>query len=85
VRSSVVIAVLVGLLAIPPQAQEPAGSRYSSCKGDDSDARWSETPDRDLDGPSTSRGSLRFCFAHALRSPEKPPEHMPANLKELAQ
>jgi len=86
VRSSVVIAVLVGLLAIPPQAQEPAGNPIFKLQEVMIPMRDGVKLQTAILTPVDQQGSLPILFRRTPYGvPEKPPEHMPANLKELAQ
>ena len=85
-RSSVVIAVLVGLLAIPPQAQEPAGNPIFKLQEVMIPMRDGVKLQTAILTPVDQQGSLPILFRRTPYGvPEKPPEHMPANLKELAQ
>ncbi len=85
-RSSVVIAVLVGLLAIPAQAQEPAGKPIFKLQEVMIPMRDGVKLQTAILTPVDQQGSLPILFRRTPYGvPEKPPEHMPANLKELAQ
>jgi putative CocE/NonD family hydrolase len=90
VRASAMVGVLIGLLAIPTLAQEPAG------KPDFKSAfKLQEVMIPVRDGvklqtailtPVDQQGPLPILFRRTPYGvPEKPPELMPASLKELAQ
>jgi uncharacterized protein len=89
-RASAMVGVLIGLLAIPTLAQEPAG------KPDFKSAfKLQEVMIPVRDGvklqtailtPADQQGPLPILFRRTPYGvPEKPPELMPASLKELAQ
>src|SRR5258708_2100422 len=86
VRSSVLIAVLAGSLAIPVQAQEPAAKPIFKLQEVMIPMRDGVKLQTAILTPMDQQGPLPILFR---RTPygvaEKPPEHMPANLKELAQ
>jgi len=86
VRSSVLIAVLVGLLATPAQAQEPAAKAIFKLQEVMIPMRDGVKLQTAILTPVDQQGSLPILFRRTPYGvPEKPPEHMPANLKELAQ
>jgi len=77
---------LVGLLAIPPQAQEPAGNPIFKLQEVMIPMRDGVKLQTAILTPVDQQGSLPILFRRTPYGvPEKPPEHMPANLKELAQ
>ena len=85
-RSSVLIAVLVGLLATPAQAQEPAAKAIFKLQEVMIPMRDGVKLQTAILTPVDQQGSLPILFRRTPYGvPEKPPEHMPANLKELAQ
>jgi len=77
---------LVGLLAIPAQAQEPAGKPIFKLQEVMIPMRDGVKLQTAILTPVDQQGSLPILFRRTPYGvPEKPPEHMPANLKELAQ
>ncbi len=85
-RSSVLIAVLAGSLAIPVQAQEPAAKPIFKLQEVMIPMRDGVKLETAILTPMDQQGPLPILFRRTPYGvPEKPPEHMPANLKELAQ
>ncbi len=85
-RSSVLIAVFAGLLAIPADAQEPAAKPIFKLQEVMIPMRDGVKLQTAILTPVDQQGPLPILFRRTPYGvPEKPPEHMPANLEELAQ
>jgi putative CocE/NonD family hydrolase len=86
VRLSVSVAVLAGLLAIPAQAQEPAGKAIFKLQEVMIPVRDGVKLQTVILTPVDQHGLLPILFRRTPYGvPEKPPEQMPASWKELAQ
>src|SRR6267154_2847625 len=86
VRSSVLVAVLAGLLAIPTQAQEFAGQPIFKLQEVMIPMRDGVKLQTAILTPVDQHGPLPILFRRTPYGvPEKPPEQMPASWKELAQ
>ena len=85
-RLSVSVAVLAGLLAIPAQAQEPAGKAIFKLQEVMIPVRDGVKLQTVILTPVDQHGLLPILFRRTPYGvPEKPPEQMPASWKELAQ
>src|SRR5260370_39888176 len=86
VRSSVLIAVLAGSLAIPALAQEPAAKPIFKLQEVMIPMRDGVKLQTAILTPVDQQGPLPILFRRTPYGvPEKPPEQMPASWKELAQ
>src|SRR5258706_5036627 len=86
VRSSELIAVLVGLLAIPAQAQEPAAKPIFKLQEVMIPMRDGVKLQTAILTPVDQQGPVPILFRRTPYGvPEKSPEPMPASMKELAQ
>jgi putative CocE/NonD family hydrolase len=86
VRSSVVLGVLAGLLAIPTPSQEPAAKPLFRLQEVMIPARDGVKLQTVILAPADQQGPLPILFRRTPYGvPEKPPEPMPASMKELAQ
>ena len=86
VRSSVVVAVLAGLLAIPAQAQEAASKPVFKLQEAMIPVRDGVKLQTAILTPVNQQGPLPILFRRTPYGvPEKSPEQMPVSLKELAQ
>jgi putative CocE/NonD family hydrolase len=86
VRSSVLVAVLAGLLVIPARAQEGAGKAVFRLQEVMIPVRDGVKLQTAILTPVDRRGPLPILFRRTPYGvPEKPPEQMPASWKELAQ
>ena len=85
-RSSVLVAVLTGCLAIPAQAQEPAAKPIFKLAEVMIPVRDGVKLQTVILTPVDQHGPLPILFRRTPYGvPEKPPEQMPASLQELAQ
>jgi len=86
VRSSAMVGVLAGLLAIPALAQEPAGKPLFKLQEVMIPVRDGVKLQTVILTPADQQGPLPILFRRTPYGvPEKPPEPMPASMKELAQ
>src|SRR5947207_1549264 len=86
VRSTVVLAVLAGLLAIPGQAQEPARKPIIKLEEVMIPMRDGVKLQTVILTPAEQHGPLPILFRRTPYGvPENPPQQMPASWKELAQ
>jgi putative CocE/NonD family hydrolase len=86
VRSMAVVGVLAGLLAIPVFAQEPAGKPAFKLQEVMIPVRDGVKLQTAILTPVDQQGPLPILFRRTPYGvPEKPPEAMPASMKELAQ
>src|SRR5438876_4285174 len=86
VRSTVVLAILAGLLAIPAQAQEPASQPIFKLQEVMIPMRDGVKLQTVILTPAEQHGPLPILFRRTPYGvPENPPQQMPASWKELAQ
>ena len=85
-RSSVMVGVLAGLLATPALAQEPTGKSIFKLQEVMIPVRDGVKLQTAILTPTDRQGPLPILFRRTPYGvPEKPPEPMPASMKELAQ
>jgi len=86
VRSSILVAVLAGSLAIPALTQEPAGKPIFKLQEIMIPVRDGVKLQTVILTPVDQQGPLPILFRRTPYGvPERPPEQMPASMKELAQ